>query len=62
MSEEEEQFDDDIRWLQRRKDELKIQFKERPNQIKAQYQIKGTHIYPLGLLYIIPQNLVNAYA
>lgn len=59
---ENEQFDQDIRWLEKRKEQLKTELTERPEQIKAQYKIKQTRIYPLGLLYVIPEAMVTAYA
>ncbi|MEQ8191818.1 MAG: DISARM system SNF2-like helicase DrmD, partial [Candidatus Eremiobacterota bacterium] len=56
--EEKEQYDEDIRWLKRRKEQLERDMEEEPKTIKKRYSIKSFRIFPLGIFYIIPDNLI----
>jgi len=59
--EEEQQFDEDMKWLERRLDQLAKEKKERPAQIKNQYIVKHIQIYSTGLLYLIPEILLKQW-
>lgn len=59
--EEEQQFEEDMKWLERRLDQLATERKERPAQIKKQYIVKHIQTYSTGLLYLIPETLVKKW-
>ncbi len=59
--EEEQQFDEDMKWLDRRLDQLATEKKDRPDQIKKQYIVKHIQTYSIGLLYLIPETLVKKW-
>ncbi len=59
--EEEQQFEEDMKWLERRLDQLATERKDRPAQIKKQYIVKHIHTYSTGLLYLIPETLMKQW-
>jgi hypothetical protein len=59
--EEEQQFEEDMKWLKRRLDQLATERKERPAQIKKQYIVKHIQTYSIGVLYLIPETIVKKW-
>ena len=57
--EEVEQFRDDIRTLERRRDTLKEQADEEPERVRRRYELRQVRAFPLGLRFLIPESMVE---
>jgi gas vesicle protein len=59
--EESQQLEEDLRWLRKRKSELEEQLYSEPERIKAKLELsRDIRIFPLGVLYLLPENILKA--
>lgn len=49
----------DLRWLEIRRDDLRDRRQKAPQAAAARYDLKNVRVFPLGLLYLFPQSLVE---
>ena len=57
---ENQQLEDDLKWLRRRKLELEEQLYIEPQKINKKFDLsKEIRIFPLGILYLLPDNLLK---
>jgi hypothetical protein len=49
----------DLRWLEMRQDDLRERREKAPQAAAARYDLKNVRVFPLGLLYLLPQSLVE---
>lgn len=54
-----ERHQSSIRWFEQRLDQLERDRAERPKAVRARYRLKQLRIFPTGLLYLLPQSLVD---
>ena len=58
--EEKQQFNEDIKWLGKRKTDLEEQLHTEPERIKTKFELtKEIRIFPLGVLYLLPENILK---
>ena len=57
--EEKEQFEQDIRWLQRKISDLEKRLPDEEERIKRKYTMNSFMSFPIGLLYLIPESEVK---
>ncbi len=57
--EEREQLDDDIHWLERRRDQLRSDRQTEPDAAARRFALRSVRIFPAGLLYVLPETLVE---
>lgn len=48
-----------MRWLEQKRDQMRQRLKTEPDQVREGYQLRDVRIFPLGLLYLLPYNLVK---
>ncbi len=60
LEEEQEQFDEDERWLQRHREKLKEDLSNEPLRAAERYHLSHCRIYPLATLYVIPKRLLDS--
>ena len=49
----------DLKWLEIRRDDLRGRREEAPAAAAQRYDLKSVRVFPLGLLYLLPQSLVE---
>ncbi|MEN6547564.1 MAG: DISARM system SNF2-like helicase DrmD [Armatimonadia bacterium] len=49
----------DLRWLEMRRDDLRERREKAPAAAAARYDLNNVRVFPLGLLYLLPQSLVE---
>lgn len=49
----------DLRWLQMRRDDLTRRRETAPGQAAARYDLKSVRVFPLALLYLLPQSMTE---
>ncbi len=54
-----ERHQSSIRWFEQRLDQLERDRAERPKAVRQRYRLKQLRIFPTGLLYLLPQSLVD---
>ena len=60
--EENQQLEEDLRWLRKKKIELTERLRTEPEWIKTKFDLsKEIRIFPLGILYLLPENLLKEY-
>lgn len=57
--EEMEQYDDDLRWFEHKLTELKNDLEREPQLIAERLTLKSVRVFPIGLLYLLPERLVK---
>ncbi|MDF0682439.1 MAG: hypothetical protein P0116_15895 [Candidatus Nitrosocosmicus sp.] len=58
--EENQQLQEDLKWLRKRKLGLEEQFYTEPEKIKLKFDLsKEIRVFPLGILYLLPDNLLK---
>jgi len=57
--EENEQWEDDIRRMEVKFNELQKNMEQEPERVKERYTLKNFEIYPLATLYVIPEHLLE---
>jgi hypothetical protein len=55
------QFEEDMRWLERKLADLQARRKDEPTAARRRYELRNVRVFPLGLLYLLPESLVNDY-
>lgn len=53
------QYQEDMRWLERKQADLQKRLKTEPANTRQRYQIRNIHTFPLGLLYLLPESLTR---
>lgn len=53
------QYQDDLRWLERELADLQERLKTEPQLTRDRYQLRSIRVFPLGLLYLLPESLVS---
>jgi hypothetical protein len=53
------QYQEDLEWLRRKRDDLRDRQKTEPGRVREAYQLKEVRVFPLGLLYLLPESLVK---
>jgi len=56
---EQEQWKEDIRWLERKLEDLKKKIDSEPQRVKRKYRAKSVRVFPLGILYLLPNKLIS---
>ncbi|HEY3397839.1 MAG TPA: DISARM system SNF2-like helicase DrmD [Armatimonadota bacterium] len=56
--EEKTQYDLDLHWLERRRDTLQQDRETQPGNARERFTLKSLRIFPLGLLYLLPDSLL----
>ncbi|MBN1888254.1 MAG: DISARM system SNF2-like helicase DrmD, partial [Thermoflexales bacterium] len=56
---EAEQYREDAAWLERKLDYLRERLDSEPERIKQRYTLRSVRVFPMGLLYMLPQKLVK---
>jgi SNF2 family DNA or RNA helicase len=57
--EEIQQFDEDIDWLQKKLEDLKGRLESEPKKVEEKYALKSVRVFPMGLLYLIPDSMLE---
>ncbi|MFW6097418.1 MAG: DISARM system SNF2-like helicase DrmD [Chloroflexota bacterium] len=57
--EERRQFQNDTEWLRRKLTHLRDESAAEPARIKQRYALRNVRVFPLGLLYLLPERLVS---
>ena len=57
--EEKEQFEEDINWLEKKLEDLKGRLESEPEKVKKKYALKSVRVFPMGLLYLIPDTMLS---
>lgn len=60
MEDERQQFQDDTEWLRRKLDHLRGELESEPERIRERYTLRTIRVFPLGLLYLLPQRMVKS--
>jgi exonuclease VII large subunit len=53
------QYQEDMRWLERKLEDLQTRKKEEPEIARQRYDLRSVRVFPLGLLYLLPESLVD---
>ena len=53
---EREQYQDDIKWLEKKFDQHKKDLELEPKRALEKYEISSIRIFPLGLAYLLPED------
>jgi hypothetical protein len=53
------QYQEDVAWLERKLSHLRERLEVEPERIKQRYSLRSVRIFPLGLLYLLPQSLIR---
>jgi ERCC4-related helicase len=53
------QYQEDMKWLQQKLTQLQERKKIEPDRIRQGYQLKTVRIFPLAVLYLLPENMLN---
>jgi hypothetical protein len=56
--EERLQFQEDLAWLERKRDHLRERLAVEPERIQQRYTLRSVRLFPVGLLYLLPEGLV----
>jgi len=56
---EQEQWEEDIHWLERKLEDLQKKMETEPARVKRKYRSKSVRMFPLGLLYLLPRQLIS---
>ena len=59
FGDEAEQFEEDTDWLQRKREHLLTERAAEPERIKQRYALRGVRVFPLGVLYLLPETTTN---
>lgn len=59
LEDERQQFQDDTEWLRRKLDHLREELDSEPERIQQRYALRAVRVFPLGLLYLLPQRLTK---
>lgn len=60
--EESEQWEEDIRRMEVKFEELKKNMEREPERVEERYTLKNFEIYPLATLYVIPEHLLETWS
>lgn len=58
FGDEAEQFEEDTDWLQRKREHLLTERAAEPERIKQRYALRGVRVFPLGVLYLLPESVL----
>ena len=53
------QYQEDVAWLERKLAHLRERLEIEPERIKQRYSLRSVRVFPLGLLYLLPQSLTR---
>jgi hypothetical protein len=53
------QYQEDLKWLQQKQVALQNRLKTEPQRIQTGYDIRDIRIFPIGLLYLLPEHIVK---
>ncbi len=53
-----EEHEQSIRWYNQRLDQLETDRRERPAAVREQFSLKQLRVFPIGMLYLLPDSLV----
>jgi len=58
FGDEAEQFEEDTDWLMRKREHLLAERAAEPERIKQRYALRGVRVFPLGVLYLLPETMM----
>jgi len=53
------QYQEDMEWLRRKLDDLRQRRDSEPERVRRTYQLRDVRVFPLAMLYLLPQRLLN---
>ncbi|MGD9496845.1 MAG: DISARM system SNF2-like helicase DrmD [Armatimonadota bacterium] len=57
--EELDQLEDDLRWLERRREQLRSNRATEPEAAARRFALRSVRVFPAGLLYVLPESLIE---
>lgn len=58
-ADEQEQYEEDLKWLRWKRGQLEKDLAAEPSRIQTRYTLRSLKVFPLALLYLLPDSLVK---
>ena len=53
------EYEDDVRWWERRLQQLQDERETEPDRAAKRYELRSLRVFPLGVLYLLPESLLR---